>query len=169
MVMGYEKMKYNVWSPWSPWAPCSKTCNDGLNTRNRTCNNPTALKCLLEGEKKSNSRDIEEYDKGICYLKPCPDSRMIYQWSIGSICGIFLLTVFGIVFWYRKFKMITYFDGLRPNPNFELDPNKTLLEQIEELPYDVHWEFPRCVTQKIIPTCEEYLHHHFFCHLVESI
>ena len=39
--------------------------------------------------------------------------------------------------------MITYFDGLQPNPNFEMDPNRTLLEQIEELPYDLHWEFPR--------------------------
>ena len=63
--------------------------------------------------------------------------------TIGSVAGVFVLTVFGIVFWYRKFKMVTYFDGLRPNPNFELDPNKTLLDQIEELPYDLHWEFPR--------------------------
>ena len=39
--------------------------------------------------------------------------------------------------------MVVYFEGLRPNPNFELDPNRTLMEQIEELPYDVHWEFPR--------------------------
>ena len=54
-----------------------------------------------------------------------------------------MLIIFGIVFWYRKYKMITYFDGLRPNPNFVLDPNRTLLDQIEELPYDLHWEFPR--------------------------
>ena len=39
--------------------------------------------------------------------------------------------------------MVTYFDGLRPNNNFEIDPDRTLLEQIEELPYDLHWEFPR--------------------------
>ena len=32
---------------------------------------------------------------------------------------------------------------MQPNPNFEIDSNRTLLEQIEELPYDLHWEFPR--------------------------
>ena len=88
-------------------------------------------------------RALVEPSTGQCNLKPCPDSSTIYQWTIGSIAGVFVLTMFGIVFWYRKCKHITYFDGLRPNPNFELDPNKTLLEQIRELPYDVHWEFPR--------------------------
>ena len=45
--------------------------------------------------------------------------------------------------------MVTYMDGLKPNENFQLDPDRTLLEQIEELPYDVHWEFPRLVSQNI--------------------
>ena len=39
--------------------------------------------------------------------------------------------------------MVTYYEGLHPNPQFEFDSNRTLLEQIEELPYDLHWEFPR--------------------------
>ena len=67
----------------------------------------------------------------------------MYQWIIGGIAGVFTLTMFGIIYWYRKFKMIRYFKGLQPNPNFEMDPDRTLLEQIEELPYDLHWEFPR--------------------------
>ena len=41
--------------------------------------------------------------------------------------------------------MVVYFEGLRPDPNFEFDSDRTLLEQIEELPYDLNWEFPRYV------------------------
>ena len=82
-----------------------------------------------------------DIDEERCNLKPC--FQAVYQWTIGVVAGVFVLTVCGLIFWYRKFKMITYLDGLRPDPNFQMDPDRTLLEQIEELPYDLHWEFPR--------------------------
>ena len=28
------------WGRWSDWRPCSKTCNDGVSTRFRNCDNP---------------------------------------------------------------------------------------------------------------------------------
>ncbi|CAH3187850.1 unnamed protein product [Porites lobata] len=28
------------WGRWSNWSPCSKTCNDGVETRFRRCDNP---------------------------------------------------------------------------------------------------------------------------------
>ena len=141
IVKGYDESKFNIWGEWREWSPCSKSCGKGRQIRNRTCNNPTPLKCLLERNEPKNQRELVEYNRKECFPEPCPQT--IYQWTIGSVCGLFALTVVGIVFWYRKFKMITYFHGLRPNPSFELDSNRTLLEQIEELPYDVHWEFPR--------------------------
>ena len=143
MVGGYDKYQYNIWSQWTQWAPCSKTCGTGIRTRNRTCEKRTSAKCLLEGREKKNKRALVDYSNTHCNLEPCFDAKHVYEWTIGSIVILFVLTVLGIVFWYRKFKMVRYFEGLRPNPNFELDPNRTLLEQIEELPYDVHWEFPR--------------------------
>ena len=97
------------------------------------------MKCVLPDT--DNQRSLVHFDKESCNLEPCFQS--VYQWTIGGVAAAFILIIFGIVFWYRKFKMVTYFDGLRPNPNFELDPQRTLLEQIEELPYDLHWEFPR--------------------------
>ena len=139
IINGYEKNKYNIWSNWNQWGSCSKSCGSGIRFRKQTCTNTTSLKCSLP---TSKTRRALTYQEGVsCNIKPC--FQAVYQWTIGAVSAIFILTVFGIAFWYRKFKMITYFDGLKPNPNFIMDPNRTLLEQIEELPYDLHWEFPR--------------------------
>ena len=142
-VKGYEKSKYNLWTKWSSWSPCSTTCNTGIKSRERVCTNPTSVKCLMWEHEGMKERGLVERYIGSCNLKPCPTFETELRWIIASVCGVFVLTLLGIVIWYRKFKRIVYFDGLRPSENFELDPNKTLLEQIEELPYDVHWEFPR--------------------------
>ena len=39
--------------------------------------------------------------------------------------------------------MVRYARGLRPAKNFKMDPNRTILEQIKELPYDMRFEFLR--------------------------
>ena len=139
VVKGYQKDRYNFWGPWNPSGPCSKPCGYGTRLRNRTCTTPTNIRCLTPGSRYH--RATVDYHRESCIIKPC--SLAVYYWSFGSVGSVLILIIFGIVFWYRKYKMITYFDGLRPNPNFELDPDRTLMEQIEELPYDLHWEFPR--------------------------
>ena len=44
------------WSNWGEWSNCSHTCgNDGMKSRNRTCNNPT-----VEGDGVACVGDSEE-------------------------------------------------------------------------------------------------------------
>ena len=36
----YLLLVNGFWSGWGPWRPCSKTCDNGITSRQRVCNNP---------------------------------------------------------------------------------------------------------------------------------
>ena len=40
-------------------------------------------------------------------------------------------------------KKIQFAPQLEPNEQFEFDPNRSIIEQAAELPYNLAWEFPR--------------------------
>ena len=40
-------------------------------------------------------------------------------------------------------KKIEFAPQLEPNEQFEFDPNRSIIEQAAELPYNLAWEFPR--------------------------
>ena len=136
-IYGFERKEFNIWEVWNQWGPCMEPCGYGSRKRNRSCTKATGVTCFIS----QNQWGPVHFQYESCIIKDC--SSAVYYWTIGGIVGLFVVVMLGIVLWYRKYKMIVYFEGLRPNPNFELDPNQTLLEQIEKLPYDLHWEFPR--------------------------
>ena len=51
------------WSEWT-YGPCSKTCNNGVRTKNRICNNPPPS---CGGEQCSGVANVKE----VCLVKHC--------------------------------------------------------------------------------------------------
>jgi len=77
-------------------------------------------------------------------------------------CGgfVFLIILLIVVVLYRRKKKYGgfYILTLPPSPDYimKLDPEKSLLEQTNKLPYDAQWEFPRERLQ--IGRCSVYRH-----------
>ena len=68
------------WTRWSEWTECSTTCNDGTQTRTRSCTNPEPMyggdDC--EGEWVENRN---------CFLKHCPVDCVWLDWTEWGQCN----------------------------------------------------------------------------------
>ena len=53
------------WTEWSYWSSCDVTCEDGVQTRSRQCNNPTPANRGLPC-------DGEMEETLLCTNNPCP-------------------------------------------------------------------------------------------------
>lgn len=58
------------WAEWSAWSPCSVTCENGTESRTRTCSNPFPANGGLDCVGAST-------DTKACSLEACPGSRML--------------------------------------------------------------------------------------------
>ena len=68
------------WGAWSPWSDCSKTCNKGTRSRNRTCSNPPPQ----HGGKKCRGNSSEDRH---CDFGPCPVHGHWTTWSPWDDCS----------------------------------------------------------------------------------
>ena len=57
------------WSDWGNWNSCTVTCNNGVHTRTRTCNNPRPS----PGGKECQGRYT---DTQICNFNTCPGNTI---------------------------------------------------------------------------------------------
>ena len=71
-------------------------------------------------------------------------SKIVMIASVGFVCLLILLMI--AVLYHRKKKYGGFYIlTLPPSPDYimKLDPERSLLEQTNKLPYDAQWEFPR--------------------------
>ena len=68
-----------------------------------------------------------------------------FELVISLVCAAIILFIFTCIYIgrrvYNKFKM--YSPQLKPSTEFQLDLDRSIQEQVSELPYDLNWEFPR--------------------------
>ncbi|XP_052699211.1 SCO-spondin-like isoform X2 [Crassostrea angulata] len=69
------------WSTWTPFSTCSKTCGDGIKSRNRTCSNPAPL----HGGKLCSGTTTETVT---CSDGPCPVDGGWSLWGSYSSCSV---------------------------------------------------------------------------------
>ncbi|CAG5105606.1 Oidioi.mRNA.OKI2018_I69.chr1.g2281.t1.cds [Oikopleura dioica] len=69
------------WAPWNPWTPCSKSCNNGMQIRNRVCNRVNGAPCkVLNGVKNM------QFDN--CNTQSCFANQSKWtNWGSWSQCG----------------------------------------------------------------------------------
>lgn len=60
------------WSEWSVWSTCSKSCGDGVRTRERKCDNP---------EPVEGGRQCDGEDKQYSYCKASDCCKYLYNYS----------------------------------------------------------------------------------------
>lgn len=69
------------WAEWSPWSECDVTCENGIQTRKRTCTNPApanqGLDCI------GNSTDTRQ-----CLRQLCPIHGGWTTWSNWGACSV---------------------------------------------------------------------------------
>jgi len=68
------------WSNWMEWNSCSHSCNGGIRTRQRTCDNPDPQR-----GGKFCSGIAQERDR--CGLTHCPIDGLWSQWTMWSHCS----------------------------------------------------------------------------------
>merc|ERR1712048_74931 len=70
------------YGPWSEYTACSATCGDGIQARERSCNNPLpengGASCEVLGEATETKK---------CKLKECPVNGGYGQWSAYGSCS----------------------------------------------------------------------------------
>ena len=68
------------WGAWSLWSDCSKTCNNGTRSRNRTCSNPPPQH---HGKKCPGNSSEDSH----CGFGPCPVHGHWTTWSTWGDCS----------------------------------------------------------------------------------
>ena len=58
------------WNSWGQWGDCSKTCGDGQQTRNRTCDNSAAAH-------GGDPCDSEAFETRQCKVLECPGKLLL--------------------------------------------------------------------------------------------
>ncbi len=71
--------KAGNWGDWTQFSSCTVTCNGGIETRTRSCNNPSpelpGKDCYGEGT-----------EIRACNDSPCPTGKHEYYFSIFRLC-----------------------------------------------------------------------------------
>ncbi|XP_077986992.1 hemicentin-1-like [Glandiceps talaboti] len=67
------------WSDWKPWGVCSVTCGEGIQTRTRSCDNPTPA----NGGRQCRG---EETDNKACNPRACPINGQWGSWMPWEEC-----------------------------------------------------------------------------------
>ena len=62
-----------IWSSWSSWSICTKTCDGGTRTSNRTIN-----EAELDGGKICDGPESRIED---CNTDPCPGPEVVHKYS----------------------------------------------------------------------------------------
>ena len=72
-------------------------------------------------------------------------SSIIVMIACGGLVVLLILLVIAILYHRKKKYGGFYIFTLPPSPDYimKLDPERSLLEQTNKLPYDAQWEFPR--------------------------
>ncbi|KAM4705238.1 SCO-spondin-like [Rhinophrynus dorsalis] len=66
------------WSPWGAWSDCSQTCGPGMQSRRRTCTNPSTD--VLRQCRGQESQDQQ------CFTVSCPVDGFWTPWATWSNC-----------------------------------------------------------------------------------
>jgi len=72
--------RHGGWSTWTQWTDCSTSCDNGTQTRERACNNPTPA----WGGRNCSGEPKEVKD---CFLRNCPVPCMWLPWSNWTDCS----------------------------------------------------------------------------------
>lgn len=77
-----------IWNNWSSWSTCNVTCNDGTQTRFRTCTNPAPA---------FNGKDCAgyslEYKQCMNDFCPCNEFFELSKCSQNHFCTIYILRI----------------------------------------------------------------------------
>ncbi|WAR30002.1 MLP-like protein, partial [Mya arenaria] len=70
------------WAEWSSWGSCSLTCGDGVQSRHRTCTNPSPTNggVMCPGE---------ENESMACAKQACPTDGQWSLWSTWTNCSLY--------------------------------------------------------------------------------
>ncbi|XP_071958715.1 coadhesin-like isoform X2 [Antedon mediterranea] len=69
------------WSEWNHWNTCSKSCNGGLRSRTRTCNNPVPQHGGSDCEDSSSATES-------CNVQGCVQHGNWAQWTTWTPCSV---------------------------------------------------------------------------------
>ncbi|KAM4026917.1 LOW QUALITY PROTEIN: SCO-spondin-like [Anomaloglossus baeobatrachus] len=73
-----DERECGFWSPWGSWSDCSQSCGSGVQSRRRTCTNPSSdILRQCRGEESEAQQ---------CFYVSCPVDGSWTQWTTWSNC-----------------------------------------------------------------------------------
>lgn len=69
------------WTEWTEWTECSTTCDNGTQTRTRTCTNPVP-------QYNGSDCEGEHTENRMCFLKHCPVDCVWMPWTPWNNCSL---------------------------------------------------------------------------------